>query len=397
MILANTSESDISGFTLSIIDDKGNSYTDIWWDEGQSSQTCYPYMLNSKDIPTLNAGQNLDLAFRVLGNLIPTASKLYANLNIGGKIVEDAEWEIVKPSIQSLCQVENWSIIPLKLYVFPYSQGFKHLVIPFAIKNDSSYPGYLLTNEVSNWYVTSEGGFSYPVETWPIWTPEGNEYTTTSTMINSQFYAPSQDLMLPPGFVRYGTSGGTYDEQSNIIFKVAETQRSFTIVIPNLKIGCLHPDGQFYFEDSGVKSFLVEEGKEIAKINFPTNRLDNDFESITNIIEFPDIGKFEYIGIERNTIAPCTTPCLIKMHFKFTNYSQGYEVQAPINGYIIGNDGLLSQRAWLTDGCGLDYYAGPGQTIDLTICFFNGGEVRNLKFIWVFPDKTIHIFNIPDL
>jgi hypothetical protein len=86
----------ISGLDFAVSDDQGQSYAEVWWDKGSSTEYCYGHRLESLQIDAMTAGQRIDLAFRVYGTRSDRASKYIFTVLKAGRIT-NAVWVIDIP------------------------------------------------------------------------------------------------------------------------------------------------------------------------------------------------------------------------------------------------------------------------------------------------------------
>jgi hypothetical protein len=77
---------DISGLDFSISDDLGRSYSDAWWNRGETYQGCYCCSLNDLEVRAMAVAEKLDFAFRIYGNLDGNASRFIVTIYKAGRI-----------------------------------------------------------------------------------------------------------------------------------------------------------------------------------------------------------------------------------------------------------------------------------------------------------------------
>lgn len=86
----------ISGLDISISDDQGQTYPEVWWSSGTSTEVCYRNHLNALKFRSMAPGQRLDLAMRVIGNLPQNVSRFTVTVYQAGRI-QNAVWVIEVP------------------------------------------------------------------------------------------------------------------------------------------------------------------------------------------------------------------------------------------------------------------------------------------------------------
>jgi hypothetical protein len=71
------------------------------------------------------------------------------------------------------------------------------------------------------------------------------------------------------------------------------------------------------------------------------------------------VGTFEFLDVSR----VATEDKLLKLRFKFTNASAGYETSGYVSGYLIDSHGVIHRN-------GNGFSAGPGQSTEMEMAFF---------------------------
>lgn len=312
---------------------------------------------------------------------------------------------------ESICQSDKWKIIPERVLTFPGDNGFKKIVIPYVIKNDSPYWGRLRKGLAAEWTVTTEDGFIYKTgatvedSLQDIYQSYGQLNVLGNTIWTSlpePDFSYRAEVYLPSGYVFRG-----YDLETNVdawrlpqlVFQVAETQNQFTISLNSLYIECIHDDGQIFEEN--LNPVILNLSTDIQTLpNTDLSLLPS--QGINAPIILDDIGKLEYQGTKLGTPTledECFRDyqndldvCYVMVLYRFTNASTGYETKLNIDGlYLIGDDGILRpQSGWVETS------VGPGQSTDITIRFSPGPKTDRLMIIWTYS-SPYRIIDLPTI
>lgn len=321
--------------------------------------------------------------------LAPTTEQEIVETAIATNVIATATNTLVP----TVCNASMWRIIPESILSFPSDNGFKYIVIPFVVKNDSPYWGQLhwsaMDAVAGNWTVTTDGGFIYKaggeVETGeqsPYQIYGGPDVISTSLYNNLPDVSNDSSVYFPPGYVFRGgivdfyVTAGFFPQ---MVFGIAETQNPITITIPSLTVWCIHDDGQTFNETiAPLYLNLNTDIQQVPKTDLPQlNHID-----ITAPIVIDGIGTLEYLGIKREDVdkTDCDQDnnCLITISYKFTNASSGYETSLGLDGlYLLGDDGLIRPQYGF-----VATVVGPGQTADVEVSFFSGPMTNKLMLIW---------------
>lgn len=322
----------------------------------------------------------------------------------------------------SSCEPEKWKLVPIGLYEYPQDDGWKILVIPFAIYNGSSYWGsYAMfgRNEIT---ITTEDGFTYG-----IYQPMNNIVKLPDEPLDSPYSGAyvirskidSNEIVIPPGFYFRGTGRGfvegTPEEWIQLIFQVPVKQEHYTIRIPASYIHC-YPEGVELSEEEKLIG-VVTEGtpitldldKDIKQVTFPTERPQDDFLDFAGNPINNDGGLFEVIDVSRVDSSFDELNEALVLRISIRNLSEGYDLnEGSIPAYVVGNDGIFRSPGcggWACEGEGINGWGdthynsvGPGQIGEMTPAVIVSTKVQNLKFIWFdFQEHVYRIFNISEV
>jgi hypothetical protein len=311
-----------------------------------------------------------------------------------GLVSGDEDVSVSDPSTP--CSSKDWSFIPTDVITVDpqhvssnrdYS-GFKFIVVPMAILNNSPYWGYLGTR-VRDTFVTTEDGFIYPPEGTSFYTDfpylaESARGLRGSWGIDSQLEI-SNLFLVPPGFTYHGSNKplnavyGEPDTWLQLVFKVAEGQNHFFVTIPTVRIACLSPEGSYNYGQAGP--IVLDLARDTREVVFPTDNPD-DYDPIDDPIIIEGLGSIDLIDIKRDGES-------LFLDFQFTNASQGYEVGGKFDAYLIGDDGLFRSYE-----CCASFKAGPGQTSEFQVEFVTGSHTGSYKLLWIADDASRHIYNL---
>lgn len=100
LFLSNETESEIavslSSSDMSVRDDLGKSFDNIWWIEGTSADRCYSSPIAGFDLRALRPGESKTYAFRVYGDYQDQANSYIVDVHDAGRI-ESVSWRISIP------------------------------------------------------------------------------------------------------------------------------------------------------------------------------------------------------------------------------------------------------------------------------------------------------------
>ena len=323
---------------------------------------------------------------------------------------ESAENEPSSPSLPTvspssiindeyICDPESWKIIVANVIQYPIGDGWKFVIVEFALENASVYWGNL---NVSNVTITTEDGFVYePISGYLKFPAEpptrysGDHFT--SDFGSNSFFIHER---VPPGFVVKGDNRGfgRSEQILNYIFQVAENQQQF-IINGKKYVSCIDDTGESVYSSA---SELTLNLNDVAKPKFQiiVGRGGNIEPLLNNPIELSGAGTFQVYKIERSHPQYNEDFNAIYLYYTFTNGNQGYEVRDSITGYIIGDDGMIKvygcpQTCDTADGQygGGSLRAGPGQTTEGIYGLPVPPNVRNLMFILEW-EGTLQLFDL---
>ena len=215
-----------------------------------------------------------------------------------------------RPETESLCKADHYRIIPTSIFSQPdpRSQGFKYVLVRFAISNGSSYwgapvrsdPGHGTLRGVS---LTTEGGFVYMALFTPVF------LDATQPPFTRQTVSSVVSDVIPPGFTA-NRAPSYWSDSFQLLFRVAQTQNHYTLTIP-LDIQCVRLDldpatalaGE---RQSGMPNRFAESTGPIM-INldekFPLPLYGPDAETplqdFPKSFEIPNSGTLEFLGAEQ--------------------------------------------------------------------------------------------------
>jgi hypothetical protein len=415
--IINDSLSPITAFALNIKDDNNQTFNEIWWTEGTASTQCY--QSSASDIYQLQVdpGQTIQIAFRVLGNLSPEFSQISVSVswNAGS---ESLGFQIPAPLVSQLtCEPEKWRIIPLAKYEHPLGDGWKLLIVDLALSNQSSYWGEYFINW-SKAIVSTNDGYNYSSVIGPMSIPSASGSPYSGEYINGgQIGGPPMVVgggvstlgSLPPGFSVYNitrldrfTLKPANNHPFSLMFNVADNQSNFVIHVDSSNISCVFPDGTTKSEQGPAISLDLQ--NDIGTVTFPTTVEQNQFPEIPSLLDVPGKGTLQYLNSNRTSWDEYSD--LVNLSFQYSSTS-GYDTEGKITGYIIGDDGVVTQPGCGNQACsendktwyGPGYFAaGPGQTYLTDLGFLVAKQASNLKFIWL-GEKGIlpsyQVFRVP--
>lgn len=290
--------------------------------------------------------------------------------------------EGILTSNQNDCDVSNWEIIPIDIIEENIGDGWKYVLIYVAAFNNNA-----------NW--SSLTSFTPPHRGVPtLITEDGFEYQTIDYVIipddpqgcySEGAYTISCDgntinnfNILPPYYKFLG---------QHFVFKIAESQNQYKFSLDG-NAACFLPgenrkDGDF--------SILIDVNENT--IEYPVDEEFFEFnELLGGKLEIPEVGTIEFTRIERSPTKQGNEDALF-IYFDFINLSKGYNSEGEVDGYIIGDDGIIRDPGCLNnwnfefcktledrkaDGW---FRAGPGQTTDGIIGIKVPRETSNLKFV----------------
>ena len=92
---------DISGTDFSVSDEQGKVYSseELWWQEGMSSEDCYPNQLSDFYLKSLKAGERKDIAIRVVLSEQSASANFQITVYRAGPI-RNAKWSVAPPIAQ---------------------------------------------------------------------------------------------------------------------------------------------------------------------------------------------------------------------------------------------------------------------------------------------------------
>lgn len=300
------------------------------------------------------------------------------------------------PTKDFLCQPEKWKVVPIGKYEFPMQDGWKLIIIEVAIQNQSQYWGSFMVWPGDNVSVTTEAGFAYPLaqQLYNISTDPPSPYGGRTLNSSIDIRVGVMTSMIAPGFnVRGRAVSGQYRDVYPYIlaFQVADSQNQFILHINYAGVNCILPDGS---TDSGsLDPIVLNIDKDMGSVVFPTERPKNDFGSMNEPFTLPDIGTLNFLEIQRYNDG-------LLFKFNVVNASAGYPMSGELNGYVIGDDGII--RSWdcvNTSSCWNPggFEAGPGLTAEGQLEFWVPKNVNNLKFLWFDEQLGIYqVLNVPE-
>ena len=247
------------------------------------------------------------------------------------------------------CEIAKWNVIPTQIEIQPGPEGFKYVVVTYALENNSPYWGKLVMVSHRS-YITTEGGFQYWNEL-PRLLYEG--------------------MVIPPGIVMPNVQ---------VKYKVANTQNHFVAVLYPGRIAwvwCLLPGSENRNEFMNDPIVLNLE-KDVRSVSYPTERPDSDFQSITESIQIPGKGTLKLLDLSRKAGS-------VVIRFKFTNTSAGYETSGRISAYMIGNDGIVH---WDESGNAGVFKIPPAQSSEISFQFTTG-SARSFKLALLLADARV--------
>lgn len=416
LVLTNISNKPISQFSLSVTDDNGQQFYDIWWSQGSASYFCYDNDSLAFNKLEINPGESIRIAVRVLGDL--SADFSYILVSLWSEGVNLLSWQVPAPLAYSLsCEPEKWIITPTAIYEHPQGDGWKLIIVELNLSNQSPYWG-----EYSNYFnkatVTTEGGYTYSSVVGPMSIPEKTGSPYSNEYINGgQIGGPPMIVgggvatlgRLPPGFslsniVRLDRFSQTPENihPFSLMFQVAENQTQYTILTNTPAVNCIFPDGSKKYENGQPITLDIQKGFGTAV--FPTTVEHSQFLEIPSQLDVPGKGTLEYLGMNRTSFDEYSD--LIVLGFQFTN-TTGYDAEGKIIGYLVGSDGVATPFGCGNEACtendiswhGTGYFgAGPGQTFLTDVTFLVSKNTDSLKFIWLGEDGILpsyEVFRIP--
>jgi hypothetical protein len=261
------------------------------------------------------------------------------------------------------CDGHKWSIVPMEVYRYPYTNLVDLLIVDIAIHNGSDYWArvqldppfsigtYLITEAgpLENSFLNANVSVDVPLE--PVSPYSGTEYRRFSHEI---------PIDVPPGMVVQSvldlSEGNTY--RFTYGFSIPRDQKPIQVRIWSVNIACNTPNG--FMSEETTFIFPLEN---VGELTLPTP------------VDYPDLSK-QPIDVENSgtliykgyTTAPDDT---LSLEFSFTN-----SVSSPSRptAYLIGDDGLLRM---LDNSCVAD----PGQVVDCKMSTKVSPNVSNLKLI----------------
>lgn len=170
--------------------------------------------------------------------------------------------------ITSLCQREKWKILPTGSFEYGLENGWKLLIVQFAVKNGSNLWGTVFINPpvIS---VTTEDGFS---STGQIGTgyDQGQEY---------RYY---------------------------FAFEIADSQKKPVVNISNAQVNCIAENGETVNETLPSVSYST---KDNSKLTFRSSEKFPDLGK--QMLEIPNLGSIQFMSVSRDA-----TSVVLKFQFK---------------------------------------------------------------------------------
>lgn len=298
------------------------------------------------------------------------------------------------------CNSDQWHILITNTIQYPLGDGWKFVIAELALENASVFWGKI---DFSNVTVTTEDGFVYePISGFLKFPAEpatrySGEHFTSDLGSNSLFIYQK----IPPGFIVRGDDRGYYKNEQilNYIFKVAENQQQFTIHGKKY-VSCIS-NGESVYPSSASEIALPL--NEVANPKYQIiDGKDNEIMPIlNNPIELSGAGTFQVYKIERSHPQYYEDINAIYQYFTLTNGSQGYEVTDYINGYIIGDDGIVRTFGCPQSACDTAdgqngngwFRVGPAQTTEGIYGIPVPLNVNNLIFILEWKD-SLQLFKL---
>ena len=305
----------------------------------------------------------------------------------------------------SACDSASWIVVPTAVYTQSWTDGYKVLLVTLAVQNNSAHWGRIVSDPIPSSFVVSEDGYSYPAEQqFPI--DRGIPYlgNTEGTMTVSSRLQVSQTL--PPGFAFRGWEpfgmGVLSDDiiyapgsWSQAVYRVAESQTHFYLVVPSMTIECWIPGEQRPIREVTVGQ-TIDLDNEVHELSFFGDHTDRAAAApLGEPIEIPGVGRLTLneIGFEPGT----AEMRFLVLRFEFQNASDGYETSGQFRADLWGSDGIVRTMARIygPEGCNvLDgaLHAGPGQTEYVQICYHVGAQ--DLRYHLVWNDERLSQFKV---
>lgn len=297
--------------------------------------------------------------------------------------------ESISPGNEAPCNPENWRIIPTDVDEYSIGDGWKFVVVNLAIHNTSQLWGSIRIGNVS---LSTEGGFVY--------TPHTYSHPDLPDGLERNFFYLSENL--PPNFAVRGDNRGyrQAERHLNFVFRVAESQEQFTLGVPSVTVSCLLPNGEVSTESG--EALIIDINRQSSTLNYPTDDESNLRALIGSPVQLPGIGVFNFSKVERDQTYYRSLDAVF-LYYTFTNASEGYDVSGFLDGYIVGDDGIVRYTGCPMGNCtapdgetsaGPGFGAGPAQSRDGVLGIRVPIGVENLKYILIY--QTFHMaFDLP--
>jgi hypothetical protein len=295
----------------------------------------------------------------------------------------------------SACQAENWMVVSRGAIELPYdSPGWKLVLATVAVENRTDHYGWV-TIDVSKVALQTEDGYQYSPESVTGVTLEGLPGRV-------DFRAKSfQTKIVPPGFTLAGDLSvmeGPFP-LCYLPFKVAESQHNYQLTIAGITISCGPGLEAIAIEAHSPVTLNANERETIAIPSiYP-------LPSIEDPIEAEGVGSLSLESIDRIPVDNGWEE--VYLGFALANASGGYEANGILDGYLVGEDGVIYPSGW---GLGIQppksynpyYKVGPAQTGEVSLAFLIPSSIKNLALVMTYSSGYAagypagHPVSIPD-
>lgn len=278
---------------------------------------------------------------------------------------------------QSICGADQWELIPISVEESPSREGWKRVVVRFAVTNGSQHWGAPVYED-RNATITTEEGFTYPIHRTMQGDPSG--------VANSLSFVHLGFMYLPPGFsalgwVRSSTPASRPNAGLQLAFEVAQSQEHYVVRIPSGAILC--PESTRRGAHGEVGPLTLDLDRAIHTVEFPTLRPPSEIEPLVGAMIEEESWSLVFTGVSRSEDK-------LSLELQLTNKNKGFDTQVKEKVlYLIGDDGVLRP----------DYFSktlAPDQSSTISLAYSVDPTVNSLYVLWAdYKGGNNRVFSIP--
>jgi len=225
-------------------------------------------------------------------SVVPTPVPDAVAANVVDEATPESETPPTMESPELPCQADHWDLIPIGVYEFLESDGWKIVVIRFAVHNGSNLWGELEIRTNPNYYrnvLETEDGYVYELYQRTSNTvylpdePSGNPYSGAvhvPNKINTAIGRQPYTVFVPPGFTVVGNLGGAGSDLGGhpspginslyqLLFKVPQAQQEYTLTLSGGIVRCIDEEGSRAYGPLPPQPLDISTG--VQQLTYPQN------------------------------------------------------------------------------------------------------------------------------